>query len=204
MMFARTNNLAAFTLIELLMVMVLITILVGAVAPKLVDFAAGRRSDNAAQSLVAYARDARTEAISEGRLFRLNLDPSGRQFWLTAQDPETGQYVAPTGEFSQKYDLPDGVTMTTDIAQQSDGCYVTFHPSGLVDLGATQGSAPAANSQGAGGVMATPPPTAATGTPDTLQAAKVELTDARRHVITVDCQSETELFHVVQPGEEVP
>lgn len=203
-MFARTNNLRGFTLIEMLIVMVLITIMVGTIAPRLVDFAAGRRGNDAARSLVAYAHDARTEAISEGRFYRLNLDPSGRQFWLTTQDDSTGQYVPPSGEFGKKYSLPDGVNMTTDIVQQSDGCYVTFLPSGRVDLGATQSSAPPA-AQGIGGQAAPAPAAAAAGTTATLgDSAKIELTDSRRRTTTVVCESETELFHIVQPGEVTP
>jgi type II secretion system protein H len=127
-MFNRRSKFRAFTLIELLMVMMIITIMVAVVAPKLSGFAMGRKASDEARTLVSLARYAQTEAISEGRVYRLNVDPAGRQFWLTAE--QDGQFQPPQNEYGEKYDLPDGVSMDTDITPKQDGQYVQFQPSG--------------------------------------------------------------------------
>src|SRR5271170_8007727 len=127
-MLNRCHRYRAFTLIELLMVMLIITIMVALVAPKLSGFAMGRKASDEARTLVSLARYARSQAISEGRVYRLNVDPSGRQFWLTAE--QDGQFQPPQNEYGEKYDLPDGVSMDTDIASKQDGQYVQFQPTG--------------------------------------------------------------------------
>jgi type IV fimbrial biogenesis protein FimT len=126
-MIRRRSNFG-FTLIELLLVMAIITIMVGIIAPKLRGFGIGRKSSDAARQIVSLARYAQSQAISDGRIYRLNIDPASRAYWLTAQNG--GQYQAPTNEFGTKYTLPDGVQMTTDITAQTDGQYVAFSPNG--------------------------------------------------------------------------
>lgn len=123
----RVNNLA-FTLIELLLVMLIITIMIAVIAPNLRGFMAGRGASDAGRTIVSMARYARTAAISEGRIYRLNVDPATRAVWLTAQN--AGQFEAPDNDYGKKYMLPNGVTMDTDIPRQQDGQYVTFDPSG--------------------------------------------------------------------------
>jgi type II secretion system protein H len=118
----------AFTLIELLMVMAIIAIMVGIIAPNLRAFSIGRRANDSARRIVSLARYAQTEAISEGRIYRLNVDPGTGEFWITAQNG--GQYVAPTNEYGQRFKVADGVKMETDITQQNGAQYVSFSPSG--------------------------------------------------------------------------
>ena len=118
-----------FTLLELLIVMVIIAIIAGTVAPRLISFAASRNAANAARQIVSLATYAHSQAIAEARVYHLNVDPSAGSYWLTAD--KDGQFTAPTNEFGQKYELPDGVKMDSDIARQSDGgTYVKFDPTG--------------------------------------------------------------------------
>lgn len=125
----RERSNFAFTLIELLLVMVIIAIIVGIIAPKLRGFGIGRKANDAARQIVSLARYAQTQAISDGRIYRLNVDPGSHAYWLTTQ--VGGQYQAPTNEFGQRFTLPDGVEMTTDIAAgDGGGQYVAFAPSG--------------------------------------------------------------------------
>jgi Tfp pilus assembly protein FimT len=113
---------------ELLMVMVIITVMVSVIAPTFRGFLIGRRNNDAARQIVAMARFARSEAISQGCVYHLNIDPAGRAFWLTSQT--NGQFTQSGSDLGQRYQLPDGVRMDTDIPQVQDGQYVTFSPSG--------------------------------------------------------------------------
>jgi prepilin-type N-terminal cleavage/methylation domain-containing protein len=132
-MFARVNQvrfrlMRGFTLMELLLVMAIITILVSVVAPSLRGFMMGRANNNAAVRIMSMARFARAQAISQGCDYRLNVDPSGRAFWVTAQT--NGQFTNTGSDLGDRYQLPDGVTLDTDIPQRPDGQYITFNSSG--------------------------------------------------------------------------
>ncbi|MGA2232651.1 MAG: prepilin-type N-terminal cleavage/methylation domain-containing protein [Tepidisphaeraceae bacterium] len=201
-----------FTLIELLMVMIIISILTALVAPKLAGFAAGRGASYAATQIVALARYGRAQAIGEGRIYRLNVDPTSRPptYWLTAQSD--GQEFAPaTGDYGKHYGLPDGVSMQTDFPTQKDGTYVAFMPTGRVDFDATtapNASASATNGSAsfsaAGGATAAGPTVFGTGTLGVVggaQSAQITLIDQTRASFTISCGSASELFHIVQPGE---
>ncbi|MGA3066683.1 MAG: GspH/FimT family pseudopilin [Tepidisphaeraceae bacterium] len=141
------SNLRGFTLIELILVMVILTIVVGAIAPLLRGFAAGRRTADSARMILALAQYAHTQAQAEGRTYRLNFDDSAGTFWLTA-DHDDGTFQPPTNDFGKTQKLYPGVTMQVDITppvvpldqQQSatptspqptlPGAYVEFDPGG--------------------------------------------------------------------------
>jgi|ERR1700722_11592886 len=121
----------AFTLIELLMVMAIIAIVAALLAPRLVGFTLGRSSSNTARMIVSLTNYARSQAISEGRTYRLNFDSAAKQFFLTAQDG--AQYDAPNNDFGQKVTLPDGITAAVQFPQEQDGAYVQFQPTGRTE-----------------------------------------------------------------------
>jgi type II secretion system protein H len=120
-----------FTLIELIMVMIIVAIMAAALVPNFRGFMIGREDNDAARQILSLTGYARTQAISEGRIYRLNLDPSVNAYWLTAQNG--GQYQAPTNDYGQRFTLPSGVTLQTNVAQQQNGDqYVAFMPGGLI------------------------------------------------------------------------
>jgi Tfp pilus assembly protein FimT len=108
-MYSRRTFRAAFTLLELILVMLVITIAVGIIAPLLVNFAQGRKTSNAAVMILALARYARTQAAEEGAIYRMNFD--GNKIYLSTDGGSEGagfQRVA-ASDFGNDYTLPDGV-----------------------------------------------------------------------------------------------
>ena len=129
-MLKRRLTTSGFTLVELLLVMVIIAVMVAIVAPSLSGFAIGRKTNFAAVQLVAMAKYARSQAINEGRTYRLNIDAStAPAVWLTID--QSGQYVAPTNSWGNRVQLADGLTLRTDLTPQPpNGTYIDFHPDG--------------------------------------------------------------------------
>ena len=143
---ARRSNFRAFTLIELILVMIILTIVAGAVAPMLRGFTAGRRVANSARAMLALSQYARTQAMSEGRIYRLNFDSNAGAFWLTVD--QDGTFVAPSNDFGNRQTLESGEKMQVEITapvvpldEQQTGAaaapqtepneqYVEFDPSG--------------------------------------------------------------------------
>ncbi len=77
-MVSHRDNLArrrsGYTLFELVLVMAVLLIAAGMAAPSLRNFARGRDAGDAAEQFVAVARWARTQAIAQGAVYRLNVD----------------------------------------------------------------------------------------------------------------------------------
>src|ERR1700749_4238313 len=96
----RSRSYSAFTLLELVLVMLVIALISAIAAPALFRFAAGRSVDNYGRQLLAAAQFARAASISEARVYRLNFDERNAQFWLTA-DTGGGTFAATKGDFSQ-------------------------------------------------------------------------------------------------------
>jgi Tfp pilus assembly protein FimT len=176
------------------------------IVPKLVNFRIGRSSANTAQQLVSLANYARTQAVAEGRTYRMNFDANAGQFWLTAAD-DSGVYQPAPGDYGQKTAVADGAKMS-----------VTVDPTPNVQM-----TLPATVQQQA--ITPAPPvadPNATSSQSNTLMAnqrdakdgtyvefepsgrcdvAIVTLTDRLRDVIRIGCPSDTESYHVLAPGE---
>jgi type II secretion system protein H len=113
----RSSLHSAFTLLELVLVMLIIAIMSAIAAPALIRFAAGRQVDNYSRSLLAAARYARAASISEARVYRLNLDEKSARFWLTA-DNGGGTFAATGGDYSNPSNPPVGLSMKVQLSPQ--------------------------------------------------------------------------------------
>lgn len=174
----RRSNLA-FTLLELVLVLAVMTIVVGMVIPRLSSFGRGRAMGNTANQIVSLAQWARAQAVSQGVSYRLNVDATKRTYWLTMQTGATYENMlqslnanqTPTTydqvgqDWGQTFTAPDGVNVVCNVPPQPDGTYIEFRPSGRTD-------------------------------PGTLQ-----ISDANGGMIEVGCLSATEEFHVLSDDE---
>jgi prepilin-type N-terminal cleavage/methylation domain-containing protein len=127
-----------FTLLELILVMVIISVVLSMAAPSLRGFFSSRKAHDAAAGILSLIRYARSQAITEGRNYRLNLDPGEGAYWLTASD--AGGYAALDTELGRKFLLPEFTTMELamdDDAEKDDeasAAYVEFYPKGHADV----------------------------------------------------------------------
>ena len=161
----------AFTLLELVLVMLIITIVVGAVAPSLRGFTMGRSARNTATRILTMTQYARTEAISQGRVYRLTYSPRQRAFWVDystlAGDNSENQRSAPDADMAPRLDVDERLSIDTkDMSTSSTGNqYVEFRPSGRSD------------------------------------PASIVITDQSNAQIEVACSSATEMFRIVADAE---
>jgi prepilin-type N-terminal cleavage/methylation domain-containing protein len=124
----------AFTLFELVLVLVMIAILMGVAAPSLRGFLAGSRSRDASENLLALTRLARERAIADRAVHRLHIDVQTGTYWVQVQE---GQRFVQTGtDFGQMFTLPDGMRVELSRADHIiAGSWIDFHPSGRTDPG---------------------------------------------------------------------
>ena len=118
----------AFTLLELVLVMLVLSVVLAMVAPSLSGFGAGREAEFAAAQVMTLSRWAREQAIADGRVHRLHFNASTGVYWVSAQVGGVFQRIP--GEFGQDFPLPDGVTMEWDAPSDGGAYCIDFHPSG--------------------------------------------------------------------------
>ena len=127
---SRPSNPTGFTLIELILVLAILAIVAAAVIPSLRVFGAGRSNNDMATLVIGLANYARTQAIAEGRTYRLNLD--ARTLWLTAD--LDGTFQPPDSDFGKRFEAANGVQLWSDVAPHDpDGQFIEFHASGRTD-----------------------------------------------------------------------
>jgi Tfp pilus assembly protein FimT len=97
-------------------------------------FFASRQINDAAAQILALTQFARSQAISEGIVYRLNFDAQRRTYWLTAQ--QTGAFEKLETEFGQVFDLPKDMAMELeDLDKEDRDIFLAFTPYGTVTAG---------------------------------------------------------------------
>jgi len=123
---------AGFTLLELVLVMLIMCTVLGMAAPSLRGFFASRKTADAATQIVALTQLARSLAVCEGRLYRLNVDCESGSYWLTAQ--RFGAFERVKRDYGRTFLLPDGTACELerddDVASRD---YIQFYPDGSQD-----------------------------------------------------------------------
>ena len=115
--------------------MVIICTVLAMAAPSLRGFFGSRRTADAAAQIVALTQLARTQAATEGTVYRLNLDPSKGTYWLTRA--EQGSFEELRSEFGRVFSLPEGTVLEWE-AQPGDPPrdHIEFHPNGRTEAAA--------------------------------------------------------------------
>lgn len=119
------HYLRAFTLIEIVVVLVLIAISASLAAPSLRGWGQGAKLRDATQQLLDVAQSARSTAIARGMTHRLELDATTNSYRVTVLDGTT--YAPATGEIGSAITLPAGFTLKL-MSGGADGRSVQFEP----------------------------------------------------------------------------
>jgi type II secretion system protein H len=123
-----------FTLLELILVMVILSTVLAMAAPSLRGFFGSRKTHDEAARLLALTQFARSQAISEGIIYRLNFDTNERTYWLTSQ--QAGVFEELKTEFGQIFIFPNDITVELEDMDKDDkDMFFAFTPQGTVTAG---------------------------------------------------------------------
>ena len=124
-----------FTLLELILVMVIISTVLAMAAPSLRGFFSSRKIHDAASNILSMIRYARTQAITDGRTYRLNFDYDRGVYWLTSN--AQGAFDVLNSEFGREFLLPDDTTVKIEKDDDKNGTeeYIDFFPQGMAETG---------------------------------------------------------------------
>jgi len=133
----------AFTLVELILVMALLTIVIAVAAPSLANFFRGRTLDSEARRFVSLTRYGQSRAVSEGVPMVLWMDTKLGTYGLreetgySDQDAKSVEFVLGQDLHLMVADLPatSGLLAAVRRTQQADPNVPTlrFQPDGFID-----------------------------------------------------------------------
>ena len=123
------------TLLELILVMVILSTVLAMAAPSLRGFFTSRRTEDTAAQILTLTQLARSQAISEGVVYRLNFDARDRTYWLTAR--KAGVFESLDTEMGQVYTIPQDIELELqDIDKKDKDVFLVFTPHGTATAGA--------------------------------------------------------------------
>jgi type II secretion system protein H len=121
----------AFTLVELILVMAILTVTISLVVPSLMQFFGGRSLDSEVQRFLALTRYGQSRAVSEGIPMMLWLDPQGGAYGLE-QQPGYSDNDAKAEDFALAKDIKlDVPTGSKPSATGSKQFAIFFSPDGV-------------------------------------------------------------------------
>ncbi|OHB76244.1 MAG: hypothetical protein A2Z25_05950 [Planctomycetes bacterium RBG_16_55_9] len=124
----------AFTLLELILVMVILSTVLAMAAPSLRGFFGSRKTHDEAAQILSLTQFARSQAISEGIVYRLNFDTNKRTYWLTSQ--QAGVFEKLRTEFGYVFTFPIDITVELeDVGKEDNEMFLAFTPQGTVTAG---------------------------------------------------------------------
>jgi len=131
---------AAFTLLELIVVVALLSILTASIVPMYASSMTGARIRNARADLVTALRYIQDRAVQESREYRLYLDREERTWWVERQtgvnEDNEKVFESPAGTEGEKRTLPDGLEFQRIKARQPrdrNRYFVACYPHGVSD-----------------------------------------------------------------------
>ncbi len=129
--FASTRG---FTLLELIVVMVILSTVLAMAGPKLRGFFGSRQLPDTAGQILALTQLAKSRAISDGIVYRLNFNTTRRIYWLTAW--KKGSFQDIKSDFGRTYTLPKDMVLELDnLEQEGTDVFVEFKPEGISTAG---------------------------------------------------------------------
>lgn len=120
---------SAFTLLELVLVMVIIGTVMALASPSLRGWNRASRLRDLGSDFVATTRWARTQAIATGEIYRVCIDANTGGWWVMRQAGE--EFVSEQSGLGGITLLPEGFAIELSLAgQPGNASYIEFHPTG--------------------------------------------------------------------------
>jgi Tfp pilus assembly protein FimT len=122
----------AFTLLELVLVMLVVSTAVAIMVPSLNGWRKGSELRDAADAFVTMTNRARALAIADAVTYRVTANANGLAFSMTKESLDApGQFDPVTGSAGRNVEMPDGAQATVTGGVENA---IEFYPSGRMTL----------------------------------------------------------------------
>ena len=125
---------SAFTLLELILVMVIICTALAMAAPSLRGWSRGSQLRDTGDQFLTLARWARASATADAKIYRLNVDAAAGKYWVTVQQGDQS-FASVQSTFGRVYTMPEGLRIELTDLQGKPVDSVDFFPSGRTATG---------------------------------------------------------------------
>lgn len=127
------RNMLAFTLLELVLVLLVLSLMVALAAPSLRGWRHGARLRDAADELLSATRWAQSQAVSTAAVQRLEVNSAAGAYRVTSLSADgTQAEPAVDGPFGRAVSLPDDIRIDVARADRNTSGVIEFYPSGRV------------------------------------------------------------------------
>ncbi len=128
----RFSSRAAFTLLELILVLAIAAALLSVVAASLRGFYAERKVDDAATHLVALLHQGQQRAVRDGTVYRMVVDPDEREYQMVEASAGFDRPIE--SEWGRVFSLPEHVELWWDGESSSSQVHaIQLSPDGTVE-----------------------------------------------------------------------
>jgi len=119
----------AFTLLELILIMIILCTVLAMAAPSLRGFFSSRQLNDITEQILAMTRYAKVQSVFESRYYRVNFDPQQRLYWISSR--RESQYQRLDSNFGNLYSIPADIDISFDNVSYDNGIYYfEFNPEG--------------------------------------------------------------------------
>jgi Tfp pilus assembly protein FimT len=119
----------AFTLLELILIMIILCTVLAMAAPSLRGFFSSRQLNDITEQILAMTRYAKVQSVFESRYYRVNFDPQQRLYWISSR--RESQYQRLDSNFGNLYSIPADIDIAFDNVSYDNGIYYfEFDPEG--------------------------------------------------------------------------
>lgn len=138
--FAHGGRRAAFTLIELIVVVAMLGILTSVVVPIYGGSMTSMRIRNTQSDIVSLLQYIQERAVSDGREYRLYIDQRENTWWvmyLAGRDGDEKLFEMETREYGRERSFPEGLLVDrikTKKDKKRNAYYVACFPNGACDV----------------------------------------------------------------------
>jgi type II secretion system protein H len=124
-----------FSLIELLVVLILLSLSLALVAPSLSRFSRTVELRGAAQKISGILRNCRSESVNKGKVYQVILNSQSREVTVHTKEPSGEKDEKKEASTPQRtYLLPEGIQMKEDPTSSSESAsglpIIEFYPNG--------------------------------------------------------------------------
>jgi prepilin-type N-terminal cleavage/methylation domain-containing protein len=125
----KHNGAKAFTLLELILVMIILCTVLAMAAPTLRGFFSSHQLNDVAEQILVMTRYAKIQSVFEGRFYRVNIDENEYRCWVTVLG-EKGYEPLYQG-FGNDFLIPPDIKLDFDEVEERAGIYYfDFNPQG--------------------------------------------------------------------------
>lgn len=124
----------AFTLLELILIMIILCTVLAMAAPSLRGFFSSHQLNDVAEHLLVMTRYAKIQSVFQGRFYRVNIDENERRCWISVLSEN--QYEPLKHSLGNDFLIPPEIELTFDDVEETGGIYYfEFNPQGYSKVG---------------------------------------------------------------------